>query len=93
MPEKTIELVIADSETTDPLIIWAQELFSIFILAVASQVEEVLGVAGIHSDDGMVQDDALFQKIAGFLVDAELAANFETAYMLIIPAFLHCGLF
>ena len=93
MPDKTIELAIPDRETTDPLIIWAQELFSIFILAVASQVEEVLGVAGIHSDNGMIHDDALFQKIAGFLVDAELAANVETAYMLIIPAFLHFGLF
>jgi hypothetical protein len=62
------------------------------MLAIASQVEEVLGVTENHSDNETVHNDALFKKIAGILVDADLAVDVETALMLTIPAFLHWGL-
>jgi hypothetical protein len=89
---RLVELAIVADHETGPSLIWAQELFSIFMLAVASQVEEVLEVTEAKSQNGTVFENACFNKIAGFLVEAELVGDVEAALLLIIPAFLHCGL-
>jgi hypothetical protein len=73
---------------------WAQEIFSIFMLAVASQVKEVLGYTETLSKSASegVHENACLKRIATTVVDSGLASSDEEANLLTIPAFLHHGL-
>jgi len=69
----------------------AQELFSLFMLAVALQTAEVGGVSANRpkkeSPRQVEWSNSVFDGIAAEVVKAKLVSSIENAMMLIIPAF------
>ncbi|KAH7007323.1 hypothetical protein EDB80DRAFT_842607 [Ilyonectria destructans] len=80
----------------------AQELFSLFILAIASNIEKVLGTTtyereGADLDREMSRkvrrwDNSVFSMIANEVVNGGLARDVAEAYTLIVPAFARYGI-
>ncbi|KAF4966368.1 hypothetical protein FSARC_5938 [Fusarium sarcochroum] len=82
-----LELAIEEKPTSSLPIKWAQELLSLFMLAIASEIEEVLGPTEGHMDPP-TKENACLRRIASLVVEGGLAETKEDAYVLIIPAFL-----
>jgi hypothetical protein len=93
-PENIVELVVRGNYRTNLPVMWAQEIFSIFMLAIASQVKEVLGPTETFSKTASegVYENACLRRIATLVMESGLANSVEEANLLIIPAFLHHGL-
>jgi hypothetical protein len=90
------DLVIQTRRDSRLLLQWTQELFSIFILAIASKVERVLGetkeVEGKREPWKRRFKNSVFDTIADVVVKEGLAHDRDEAYTLIVPAFAHHGL-
>ncbi|KAK0708113.1 hypothetical protein B0H67DRAFT_451449, partial [Lasiosphaeris hirsuta] len=77
---------------------FAQELFSLFMLAIASQIAEVGGItteqptANRESEGGRQYHNSFFTAIATEIVEIGLARTMEEAVLLIVPAFAHYDL-
>lgn len=75
----------------------AQELFSLFILAITSNIEKVLGTTTYEWDAANMDremsrkarrwDNSIFSMIANEVVNGGLAHDAAEAYTLIVPAF------
>ncbi|KAH7243643.1 uncharacterized protein BKA55DRAFT_100737 [Fusarium redolens] len=93
-PENIVELVVRGNYRTNLPVMWAQEIFSIFMLAIASQVKEVLGPTETLSKTASegVYEIACLRRISTLVMESGLANSVEEANLLIIPAFLHHGL-
>lgn len=84
-------LVIQTRRDSGLLLQWTQELFSIFMLAVTSKVERVLGetkeVEGKRGEGERCFKNSVFDAIADMVVKEGLAHDRDEAYTLIVPAF------
>ena len=73
----------------------AQELFSLFIFAIAAEISHVGGETMLLSSSSggrRLWDNPLLTALAGEAVWANLAPNLEEALTLVIPAFAHHNL-
>ncbi|KAK4033249.1 hypothetical protein C8A01DRAFT_19774 [Parachaetomium inaequale] len=73
----------------------AQELFSLFILAIAAEVSSVGGTTSPLPPQGgkyRVWDNTLLTSLAEQAVRTKLAANIDEALTLVVPAFAHYNL-
>ncbi|RSL46578.1 hypothetical protein CEP54_013784 [Fusarium duplospermum] len=87
------ELVIDTRDNSGMLLQWAQEMFSLFILAIASATEQVLGdTRELEVRDRPRFENSVFAKIADEAIKGGLVHDRAEAYTLIIPAFAHYGL-
>ncbi|KAI8712066.1 hypothetical protein NCS52_01471900 [Fusarium sp. LHS14.1] len=95
-PHRATTLVIQTRRDSGLLLQWTQELFSIFMLAVASKVERVLGETEEVEDKGgegkRCFKNSAFDTIADVVVKEGLAHDRDEAYTLIVPAFAKYGL-
>ncbi|KAJ3459808.1 hypothetical protein MRS44_015881 [Fusarium solani] len=84
-------LVIQTRLDSGLLLQWTQELFSIFMLAVASKVERILGetkeVEGKRGEGKRCFKNSVFDTIADVVVKEGLVHDRDEAYTLIVPAF------
>lgn len=94
-------LVVQTGDDSKVVLKFAQELFSLFVLAIATNVHQVLGRTTF---DGRKRDmsremsrptrsweNSVFSEIANEVVSGGLAHDITEAYSLIIPAFSRCG--
>lgn len=85
------ELYIPEHSGTSKTLQYAQEIFSLFILGLASQTEKVNGDTVITESrrrHGVKRcENSVFKSVAQEVVNAKLAQDVEEAYTLIIPAF------
>ncbi|KAI8649387.1 hypothetical protein NCS56_01486800 [Fusarium sp. Ph1] len=95
-PNRKNHLVIQTRRDSGLLLQWTQELFSIFMLAVASKVERVPGkteeVEGKRGPGKRSLKNSFFDTIADVAVKEGLAHDRDEAYTLIVPAFAYHGL-
>ncbi|KAF0329960.1 hypothetical protein GQ607_002727 [Colletotrichum asianum] len=85
------ELWISERPQVTEAFEYAQELFSIFMLALASQIDRVNGETQeiyrkSEGSEGLVEN-TVFKSIAEIVCGEKLAASIDEAYVLIIPAF------
>lgn len=89
------ELVIDERPETTKTLRQAQELFSLFILALTSQIKELIDITPVKlgsSDNTELWEHPVFKLVAEGVVRAKLAQDVEEAYTLIIPAFAEYNL-
>nr|XP_036582241.1 ankyrin repeat protein [Colletotrichum truncatum]KAF6790901.1 ankyrin repeat protein [Colletotrichum truncatum] len=94
--ERVRDIVIEGRPGSSKTLQYAQELFSLFILALASAIEKINGdgmesrrnIGGINP----VREHPVFRLIADEAVKAGLAQDTQEAYTLIIPAFANYDL-
>ncbi|KAJ3549141.1 hypothetical protein NM208_g653 [Fusarium decemcellulare] len=84
------ELLIESRHKSDTVLICAQELLSLFMLAIASKIDKILGTTtraqGGRSDRPRLTN-TIFRMIADEVVRGRLAEDIDEAYTLVIPAF------
>ncbi|KAF4465565.1 ankyrin repeat [Fusarium albosuccineum] len=86
----TRELLVYSHQGSDTVLICAQELLSLFMLAVASKISKVFGVTTKTPSwrtDRPRLENSIFHMIADEIVKGDLAKGVDEAYALIIPAF------
>ncbi|EQB54424.1 hypothetical protein CGLO_05753 [Colletotrichum gloeosporioides Cg-14] len=85
------ELWISERPQVTEAFEYAQELFSIFMLALASQIDRVNGktLEVYRKGEGSERlfENSVFRSIAEIVIGEKLAASMDEAYVLIIPAF------
>ncbi|KAH9236329.1 hypothetical protein K456DRAFT_1945541, partial [Colletotrichum gloeosporioides 23] len=90
-PAAVQEICISTRKDIPKALLYAQELFSLFILALAENIKQVKGVTeprGAEVESNRRQwKNSVFDSIAEEAVKAKLAQDIDEAYTLIIPAF------
>lgn len=94
-------MVIQTRQESSLALKFAQELFSLFILAMANNVEQVLGFTTYDQNKADMamemrrptrsRENSVFSEMANEVVSGGLAHDVTEAYSLIIPAFGKCG--
>ncbi|KAI0168718.1 hypothetical protein BJ166DRAFT_464016 [Pestalotiopsis sp. NC0098] len=100
-PQESRVMVIQTRQDSSLALKFAQELFSLFILAVANNVEQVLGFTTYDQNKADMamemrrptrsRENSVFSEMANEVVSGGLAHDVTEAYSLIIPAFGKCG--
>ncbi|KAK3294088.1 uncharacterized protein B0H64DRAFT_180077 [Chaetomium fimeti] len=89
-PQDTLRYYVTAAVNTTLVTQCAQELFSLFIFAIAANITKVGGKttkAPLQSGSVRVWDNTLLTAIAQQAVEAKLAPTLEKALALVIPAF------
>ena len=92
--QPTLHCTTAAGTDADIVTHCAQELFSLFILAIVAEVSSVGGTTSSLPQTGTQRlwNNTLLTSLAEQAVQAKLATNLDEALALVVPAFAHYNL-